>query len=223
MKKEEKDKAIELRKQGYSLKEIVSELSVSKSSVSLWVRDIILTTDQKKRLSEKGHSLEIIERRRSTRLTNEKASRQIIINTGIAEIDSVSKQELMFFGIAAYWGEGNKKHRGSVEFFNSDPKFIKIMIKFFTEVCGVPHNKLKGRIHLHQHLDARTAENYWVKISGIPITQFQSTAQQHNKASKNKKDTLPYGTFMVGVYDTKLFLKIKGWMEGIYQVVDIDN
>ena len=47
MKVEEKNRAIGLRKQGKSMNEIVKEIGVSKASVSLWVRDVVLTKNQK--------------------------------------------------------------------------------------------------------------------------------------------------------------------------------
>jgi predicted transcriptional regulator len=217
MKKVEQIKARKMRHSGFSVKEITKELGVAKSSVSVWVRDIELTKDQKIRLSEKGHTLEVIEKRRATRLANESARKEVMINAAISEIDKLSKRDLMFFGIAAYWGEGAKKKPNSVEFFNSDPKFVRVMMRFFKEVCCVPNAKFKGRIQLHEHLNPRKAERYWIEVSGIPFSQFQTTTQQHNKSSKNKKDTLPFGTFMIGVYDTRLALRIAGWMEGVYR------
>lgn len=39
---------------------------------------------------------------------------------------------------------------------------------------------------------------------------------QQSRASKCKKDSLPYGTFSMSVNDTVLYLKIMGWLEGIY-------
>jgi|SRR3989344_7851465 len=52
----EKLKAIELRKQGHSLNEIYQKLHVSKSSASLWVRDLNLSPRIKKILLEKRMS-----------------------------------------------------------------------------------------------------------------------------------------------------------------------
>ncbi len=46
-KKDEKREARELRKEGASIKKIASKLNVARSSVSIWVRDIILTDIQK--------------------------------------------------------------------------------------------------------------------------------------------------------------------------------
>ncbi len=45
-KTQQKIKARELRRKGVSVKTIATELGVAKSTVSLWVRDIILTVEQ---------------------------------------------------------------------------------------------------------------------------------------------------------------------------------
>lgn len=217
MKRIERDKARTLRRQGYSVKEITNALSVAKSSVSLWVRAIKLTAKQKKRLSEKGHSLEVIEKRRATRLGNEYAYRQVFFQGGIKEIDQVSRRDIFFLGQGLYLGEGAKYSRANASFYNSDPRIIQIMMRFYREICHVPDSKFRAQVLLHPHLNASRAEEYWSKISGIPHSQFQKTSKQHNKASKGKKDSLPMGTFTIGVYDTQLFLKIMGWMEGAYQ------
>ena len=50
---EEKNKAIELRKQGLSYKEILEQISVAKSSLSLWLRNVGLSKKQKQRLTKK--------------------------------------------------------------------------------------------------------------------------------------------------------------------------
>ncbi len=211
------DKARMLRRRGYSVKEITHMLGVAKSSVSLWVRPIKLTLVQKKRLTEKGQSLEVIERRRLMRISNERSQRQVFFLDAAKEIDNISRRDLFFIGQGLYWGEGSKSSRGTAAFYNSDPRLIQIMMRFYREICNVPEEKFRAQVHLHPHLSAPHAEKYWSKISGIPLRQFQKTAQQHNKASKGKKDSLPMGTFTIAVYDTRLFLKIMGWAEGTYQ------
>lgn len=216
MKRIERDKARALRTKGYSINEIVRALTVAKSSVSLWVRNVKLTTRQLKRLSEKGHTLEAIEKRRAVRLRNEHARRQIIFRASADEIVAISDKDLFFIGVALYWGEGSKYNRGNVCFCNSDPQLIQIMMRFFKRICNVPSSKFKAQVFLHPHLDANRAVRYWSRISGIPSSQFQKTSQQHNKASKGKKDNLPMGTFAIAVYDTVLFLRIMGWMRGMY-------
>lgn len=49
----EKDLAQELRKKGYSYKEMLNKINVSKSTLSLWCRNIKLTKKQYERLYKK--------------------------------------------------------------------------------------------------------------------------------------------------------------------------
>lgn len=217
MKHEERKLARKLRQEnGFSINEICRKLGVSKSSVSLWIRDINLTPIQSQNLFKRSVNAEVIEKRRLTRLSKENARRQIVIDGSRGEIRKISNNELFLIGIALYWAEGSKTRRGIVEFSNSDPRLIEIMMKFFKEICSVPSEKFRGHIHLHEHLSIKNAEKYWSKISKISVQQFFKTSNQHNKASKNKKDSLPFGTFSIYVCSTELFLKIKGWMEGLY-------
>lgn len=50
MKLKEKIRAIKLRKLGKSYSEIRKQVKVSKSTLSLWLRDIKLTPEQEKRI-----------------------------------------------------------------------------------------------------------------------------------------------------------------------------
>lgn len=219
MKLEEKKAARALRQQGLSMRSICKHLGVSKSSVSLWVRDIQLTAEQKKTLSENGLRKEDIEARRQTRLSRENSRRQIVIDRAVADISRISSRGLLFIAVALYWGEGSKTKRGVVEFSNTDPRMIRLMMVFYKRMCGVDDKKFRGHVHIHSHLVAKAAEKYWSDISGIPLLQFNKTYSIPSKASKHKKDTLPYGTFRITVCDINLFLKIQGWTQGIYQQV----
>jgi len=79
----------------------------------------------------------------------------------------------------------------------------------------VPNEKFRGHIHIHQHLDYKKAEKYWSSLTGIPLGHFFKTYRKPNIASKHKKDSLPLGTMDIYVCNTELFLKIKGWTEGV--------
>jgi len=218
MKAKKKKSARELRKQGWSLNEIRHKLKIAKSSVSIWVRDIELTSKQKQELSKKGIKKEVIEKRRKTRLNRESTKRQIIIDKAKNELKGFSKRDLWLIGAALYWGEGAKTLRSNVQFSNSDPRSIQLMMQFFQKICNVPKNKFRGHIYLHPHLNTKRAEKYWHNIAGIPLNQFYKTSKQQSRASKKKKDTLPYGTFNIEICNTELFLKIKGWIEKIYEL-----
>lgn len=219
MKIVEKEKARALRKQGKSINQIVREASLTKSSVSLWVRDIVLTKTQKKKLSERGRSVESVEKRRINRLFNEERKRQVIIDKAKDDFSTISLNELKLIGIMLYWGEGGKTGNWSVRLANSDPAIIKVMMRFFREVCRVPEHKFHAHIHTFENADVNKTEKYWSQISGISRKQFYKTYTKPSIASLQKRKTLPFGTLDVYVHNTQLFLTIKGWIEKVKELV----
>lgn len=215
MKYAERQKAIALRSQGYSIKTISGMLGVANSSVSVWVREIEPSSMQVNDLRSNPFTNVAIERRRASRLNSERTKRELIIDTATADIPRITKHDLWLMGVMLYWAEGGKTQR-MVRFSNADPEMIKIMMHFFRDVCTVPEEKFRGYIHIHPHLDSLVAERYWQGISKIQPDQFFKTYRKQNISSQNKKDTLPYGVMDIYVLDTTLFLKISGWAKGIF-------
>jgi predicted transcriptional regulator len=219
MKFKEKQKAIDLRKQGMSITDIARVLKVSKASVSLWVRKVVLSDDLKKGLVLKNISNDVVERRRVTRLKNEEDKRDSVIASAEAEIESLDKNGLKMAGIMLYLAEGGKTQRGLVRFSNSNPQVIGVMMKFFSDICNVPVTKFKGHIHTHSGARVNVAEEYWSSVTGIPKNAFFKTYIKPPSSSKSFKTNLPYGTFDIYVCDTNLFLKIKGWTNKILKLL----
>lgn len=214
MKLAKKREAIKLRKKGVAMRDIANLLKVSKASVSLWVRDIELSKKQIQRLQGKPHSKIAIERRRDSRLKNEEMKRNVVRDEARMSVTAIPSKSLFYIGLALYWAEGTKTKRGVVEFTNSDPQMIKLMMRFFTDTCNIPDEKFRGHVFLHEHLSVKRAEKYWSQISGIPLNQFHKTSIQLNR-NRIAKDTLPMGTFAIIICDTVFRLKISGWTEGM--------
>lgn len=213
MRNDRKNAAVQLRLKGHSIKSIAKELGAAQSSVSLWTREVKLTLEQTERLRTNMHSPESIEKRRQARLKSEAIKRAIIIDGARAEVKSLTKRELWLIGIALYWGEGAKTG-STVQLSNGDPRIIVLILRFFREVCNVDESKLRAGIHIHEHLDTQAAEKYWHTIT--EIGKFYKTYNKPNKSSKGTRNSLPYGVCDVYVLDARLFWKIKGWTEGIY-------
>lgn len=215
MKNIEKQSAIQLRLLGYSIKDIAEKLDVSKSSVSLWVRNVQLSDHQLAKLRIRPHTTAAIEKRRISRLNNESVKRNKIIHQAKKQITKISDKELHLIGVMLYWAEGGKTNR-TVRFSNGDPEMIKIMMWFFRKICMVPESKFRGYIHIHYHLDYKNAEAYWSYITGIPLNQFFKTYRKPNISSLNKKNSLPNGVMDIYVLDVNLFLQISGWAQAIF-------
>ncbi|MGB3922045.1 MAG: hypothetical protein WBL19_02050 [Minisyncoccia bacterium] len=218
MKVKEREHARKLRKKGKSMNQIIEETGYSKASVSFWTRDIKLTPYQKNKISLRGRSIESIERRRESRLANIANKRREIIDLAKGDFTSLTIRELKLVGAMIYWGEGRKAGNWTVSLANSDPLIIKVMMRFFREVCKVPEEKFRGHIHTFENATISKTERYWSEISGIQRKQFYKTYTKPSKGGLQKRQTLPYGTLDIYVNDTKLFLTIKGWIEKIAEL-----
>lgn len=217
MKVKEKLQAIELRKQGMAMGEIAEKVGVAKSSVSYWVRDIELTQSHRAKLNTNGHSIEAIEKRRISRLANTKARRDKIIIDAKEEAKRLIDNPTWCIGIALYWGEGGKT-QNITRIANSDPVVIKTMMHFFREVCKVPEEKFHGHIHAFENCDVEKIETYWAKVANMPQSKFFKTYKKPSSASKQKRNTLPYGTFQIYIHDTNFFFRMMGWIEYIKEL-----
>ncbi len=217
MRRKEKEIARRLRAEGKSIKEIERLIGVRRSSISVWVRDIVLTAEQKKRLAARTLALDVLERRRQTRLANGYKARYPFLLRGVADIEALEHIDVLMLGLGLYWGEGSKTTRGTIELSNTDPRIIQIHVLFLTQVCGFPKNRLRGHVGVHAHLSSHAAEKYWARISGIPVSQFYRTSIQKSRAGNGERDALPYGTFSVSVHNTEMRIKLEGWIQGVYK------
>ena len=212
MKVDERQKAIRMRKQGVAMAEIARRLGVAKSSVSYWVRDVTLSRAQYDRLKANSHSFDAIEKRRTARLANTDQRRKLVKQNALRDIDKRITDPLWCIGVSLYWGEGGKTQQ-TARLSNSDPAVIRTMMCFFRDVCKIEESKFRGHIHTFSHSNTKKAEQYWSKVSGIPTEKFYKTYVKQSSASKQKRNTLPYGTFQIYVHDSDFFFTLMAWIE----------
>jgi len=217
MRAKERLKARKLRTQGHSVREIALKINCAKSSVSEWVRDIPLTAEQIKRLkSNQDRGREKAANHPNSSRLKWSRFRQEISEATKKEIPAkCSLETLKLIGAALYWAEGYTATRNLFVFANCDPRMIKVMMRFLLNVCKIPVHRIRGRVNIHPHLDVDGASKYWSGISGIPLKQFHKPLLAVSKASKQKRKTLPYGTFRIVISDVVLCSKIKGWIAGL--------
>ena len=173
----ERIQAIRLRRSGKSIKEISKELHVSAGSVSIWTRDIVLTVRQRKFLQDRQIASGHKGRMMGMEANKKKKEIRIAIAKKEAEkkVKSLSKQELFWVGLGLYWGEGVKAASSSTAIVNSDPRVIKVMIRWFTECWDLHKTRLQPRVYISDLHRDREEEisRYWVKTLDLPRTQFR--------------------------------------------------
>ena len=196
--------------------EIAKQLTVSKSSVSYWVRDIVLSKKIQNALNANGHSIDAIEKRRVSRLAHTKSEHDAVFSAAMIEARQLFKNPLWCIGVSLYWGEGGKT-QATARIANSDPVVIKTMMRFFREVCNIPEEKFRAHIHTFAHSDHERTELYWSKVTKLQLGQFYKTYKKQSSASQNKRNTLPLGTIQIYVHEKNFFFRIMGWIEYIKQ------
>jgi transcriptional regulator with XRE-family HTH domain len=216
---EDKLKVQSLRKQGYSYKEILEQVTVSKDTISRWCKDIELSEEQKKRLiqnkqfGQKKGSLVAADNKRRHRIEQT----DLIRKTAKEELGDISDRDKLLLGIALYAGEGYKMDR-KVGFANADPQLIKFMMEWFLTVTKTPMSRIRGAIWLHDNLDEQLAKAYWSTLTGIPQNQFHKTymAKLKPDSKKIRKNIHPYGVFAIRFTDSATHRRIMGWIYGIF-------
>lgn len=201
MKKEEKQIAINLRNRGYSLNEISQKLIISKGTASLWLRELDLNEEAKKRIKQK--SIQGFRNSLKSKKKNRELLHKDIFNKNIFVLNSIlhSKNLNKLLCSILYWCEGNKD-QGSVRFTNSDPAMIKIFITLFRKSFRLDEARFRACIHIHEYHNDNVQKKYWSKITNIPIKQFSKSYKKSNTGPRSRKNY--QGCISVRYNDTKI-------------------
>ncbi|MER6478679.1 helix-turn-helix domain-containing protein [Streptomyces filamentosus] len=210
-------RARQLRLQGMTYDQIQVELGCSKSSISLWVRDLPkperrYTPEEQRALMREG-----LAQQRRARRNEYEAARQ----AAEAEIGAMSEQELLIAGVALYWAEGAKSkaysRRERVIFVNSDPNVILVFLAWL-RLVGVAEERISFRLMIHESADVHGVEQYWAGLVGVNIGQLKpTTLKRHNPLTTRKNTGEGYrGCLVVDVAKSaELYHRIEGWWNGI--------
>lgn len=208
-----KIRAIQLREEGNSYSEIKNVVNVSKSTLSRWLKDVELTEKQKTRLSSLQVTayLSAKKKRDASVEHHEKIKEE-----AEKEADKLAKNQFFVAGLMLYWAEGSK-NTGSVQFSNSDPTMIKIMMRWFRKFCVVPENKFRIGLIVHSLHIKENYLNFWQKVTSVPLKQFH---RPYIKPSifTNRKNKLYEGTCKIVIHNRELLSKIIGWKNCVEKI-----
>ena len=160
----ERHRARELRAEAWTLQDIAAELGVSKSSVSLWVRDVDFVPNPRRRTRPP---------RPSSLLVRKLAEIDRLDAEGATEIGRMSDREFLIVGAALYAGEGFKRD-GQAGMANTDPRLLALFVTWLRRHFEVDEVRLRVRLYLHEGLDLEAAEHFWSELLRIPRSQFRT-------------------------------------------------
>lgn len=148
-----------LRTRGFSIQEIMRELSMPKTTVWHHIQKIKLSDKALQILrSKQGGSS--IRKEREWQRAKEEAKK--LLN---------SPNKHLYISIAClYWAEGSK---GRCEFVNTDGKMIKLYLQVLRKNFKIPENKIQAVLRIYSNHDQEACLNYWSTIAKIPKERFK--------------------------------------------------
>ncbi|WP_406190408.1 hypothetical protein OH733_22865 [Streptomyces griseus] len=182
-----REKARELRLRGMTYDQIQVELGCSKSSISLWVRDLpkperTRTREQSSAIGRRGWEATLQRRDTERQAQKQKAS---------DEVGAMSDRELFLLGVGLYWAEGSKskpyRTQERVTFVNSDPGMIKVFLAWL-RLVGVDDEHLRFDVLIHETADVAGAERFWAELTGAESAAFGKTSLKKHSPKTNRKN-----------------------------------
>ncbi len=190
----DKNKAIKMRKSGMSYSQIKTELGVSKSTLSLWLRDLPLSDARLRELRD--FSQVRIEKTRTTKQKNKDNRRRAVLEN--VKRDFVINEDPLFIGgFYLYWGEGTKSAEYTIALTSTDPGIIKTYIAWL-KLLHVNIKDCRVKLHLYADQDIEKSLIFWSKVTNLPRQHFYKPYIK-NTLLKNKsyKGMFGHGTCTV--------------------------
>lgn len=212
-----KQKAILFRKEGLSYSEILKQIIVAKSTLSLWLRDVGLAKKQKQLISEKRiagrlRAVQSVKRNKIKRVEDIKYSAQ-------KEVSSLIQDPFWLVGIVLYWGEGAKEHNQAcpIKFTNMSLDMHKLFLRWVRKYLSISDENLFFQLFIHERADIERAERYWMKNLGFSKDKLKVYLKTHNPKTKRKRIGDDYFGVLSVVARKSIPLnrKIAGWVEGV--------
>lgn len=212
-----KERACDLRSQGWSYKEIMKEVPVAKSTISLWCRDVPMSQEQRRSLSKRW----------DTQRLGIKAIQKMFwkrrcdaFEKGV-KMASTVRDDAFVAGVMIHWAEGNKKNNAGIA--NSDARVIKMMVVWFEKYFLVKKSSLAIHLHLHSGQNEENMKKYWSRVTGVPLKNFSKSFVKP-EGSGYRKNILYNGTVKLtprGPGSTYLLFTILGCIAGyLERVID---
>jgi transcriptional regulator with XRE-family HTH domain len=217
-KDEVRAQARELRAQGLTYPQIAARLGVSKSSCSLWLRDM-------------EHPIQGLEgqERRTAAIRASAARTQVLreqkrveFKAAVASsLGQVTVRDLLVALAVSYWCEGGKDkpwaRREQIQWMNSDPMLVRLFIEGL-RLLGVTDERIKFRVQIHESADEPAARRWWAEQLDWPEAEFQrTTLKRHNPKTVRKNVADDYhGCVTVHVLQSRtLYQLLDGLMRGL--------
>jgi hypothetical protein len=200
----EQEEARRLRADSWTLQDIAEKLGVSKSSVSIWVRDVPFTPSPRRWGPQRRPNPASFAKQRQI---------EELDAAGREQIGVLSDEAFLAAGIALYAGEGSKTD-GGLRFANTDATMVRFYCAWLRRFFEPDESRLRVRVYLHEGLDIDAAERHWSEVTGVPLEQFRKPyrAKADPSIRRNKHE---HGCVYVDYYCSATHRRVMGLMRAL--------
>lgn len=211
----ERTAAIALRQQGKSIKSIAKKLSVSVGSVSLWCRNVVLTSEQKDALDRGEWESRLRNLRQMNENKKEKAIQRRVRarRDGEMQIGQTSDRDVMMLGLGLYWGEGSKRTDGLVCLVNMDADVIDFYL-YWLQLLGIDRTEVRANLHIAPGFQNDREVKWWCQRLRLQPEQFNKTIVKVASTSRGKTKRDEYhGILSIRISDVDVWTRILGMIK----------
>lgn len=206
----DKEKAIELRREGKSYKEIHIALGVPMATLSAWFGGMEWSKNLHQNLIRDGQKSRVarLHELNSVRGERLKKSYQKAREEAHKELSGLRHDPLFVAGMMLYWADGDRTSKGQVRLSTSDMDKAKFYLTFLTKACGVAPEKVRASLMVYPGQDEASNRRFWAFALGLGV-KFTKGVQVPGRHNAQK---LTYGICVLTVSSTYFKVKMLEWL-----------
>jgi hypothetical protein len=199
-----REKARSLRvEKNLSLDEIAARLSLPKTTIYSWVRDLPLNRPRSTRGQRKGT--------RAMR-RNYAVRRAAAYLQGRIEFADLDDEPTFRDFVCLYMAEGYKRCRNTVSVCNSDPEIVMLCAHW---VSRFARNRVKYSIQYHEDQDLEVLRAFWGRKLGVAGDEIVFLRKSNSGRLSGRVWRSKYGVLSVTTNDTLLRARLEAWMHSL--------
>ncbi len=199
-----REKAIWLRRERQlSLDAIMERLSLPKTTIYHWIKDIPIPLPPKQQHLGQRKGTEAMQAKYA-------ALRDSAYQQGIAEAPQLLTDPTFRDFVVLYMAEGSKRNRNAVEFVNSDARLVKLAHRW---IITLSEKNPSYRIQFHVDHELEVLKHYWAGILGIEPDIITVLRKSNSGQLERRQFRSEYGLLSVRVGDTYLRARLQAWMD----------
>ncbi len=203
-----REKARELRtKKKLSLLEIAERLSLPKTTIFYWIRDLPDPEIKNRDSPGRRRARDKAARRNSAKY---KALRDAAYREGWEEYPRLAQEPTFIDFLCMYVGEGYKRCRNTVSLANSDPRVIRLADHWIRRFSK---NPVTYMFQYHADQDPDYLVKFWSFGLGVDPALINPQRKSNSGQLSGRIWRCKHGVLTVRASDTALRMRLQAWMD----------